>query len=278
LIYRFEDICLDTGRRELRRKGDLRCVEPQVFDLLEYLIRNRDRVVSREDVFREIWKGRFVSESALSTRINAVRCAIGDSGEEQRLIRTLRRKGVRFVGTVIEAQASPAGSEILQPIAAFSVSRSPSIAVLPFTNMSGDPEQECFADGITEEIILRLSRLPSFDVIARNSSFIYKGKSVDVRQVARTLGSRYVLEGSVRVAASRVRLAAALVDGMTGHHVWTKSYEQEIESVFAIQDDLAEQIVGTISANSTPRSACRRTANQQRTSVRGIASFARSPS
>src|SRR5262249_36256509 len=154
-------------------------VTPQVFDLLEYLIRNRERVVSKDDLIAAIWNGRIVSESALTTRINAARSAIGDSGEEQRLIKTLPRKGIRFVGAVRE-ERGPA------PVAAVSdlVERSkqqpagpdrPSIAVLPFNNMSNDPGQEYFVDGMVEEIITALSHIRWLLVIARNSSFVYKG-------------------------------------------------------------------------------------------------------
>jgi TolB-like protein/tetratricopeptide (TPR) repeat protein len=114
--------------------------------------------------------------------------------------------------------------------------------------MSGGPELDYFVDGITEEIILNLSRLHWLIVIARNSSFAYKGKPVDVRQVARTLGSRYVLEGSVRVAANRVRVVAALVEGTTGQHVWTESYDRELASIFATQDEIAERVVGAIAS------------------------------
>src|SRR5437762_9549914 len=124
---------------------------PQVFDLLEYLIRNRERVVSKDDLIVSIWAGRIVSESALTTSINAARSAIADTGEEQRLIRTLPRKGMRFVGDVREAAPEP-------PRPALSLPDKPSIAVLPFQNLSGDLEQEYFADGIVEDIISALSR------------------------------------------------------------------------------------------------------------------------
>jgi TolB-like protein len=144
---------------------------------------------------------------------------------------------------VIAPRAAQAGSRSLSVIGP---PNRPSIAVLPFANMTSGPELDYFVDGITEEIILNLSRLHWLVVIARNSSFAYKGKPADVRQVARTLGSRYVLEGSVRVAADRVRVAAALVEGMTGQHIWTESYDRELASVFAMQDELAERVVGAI--------------------------------
>ena len=122
----------------------------------------------------------------------------------------------------------------------------PSIAVLPFTNLSGDPEQEYFADGLVEDIITALSRVRSFFVIARNSSFTYKGRAVDVRQVSRELGVRYVLEGSIRKAGSRVRIVGQLVDGTTGHHVWADRFEGDISDIFDLQDRVTESVVGAV--------------------------------
>ncbi len=125
----------------------------------------------------------------------------------------------------------------------FEIPQKPSIAVLPFTNMSGDPEQEYFSDGITEDIITALSKINNLLVIARNSTFTYKGKSVDVRQVSREQGVRYVLEGSVRKAGNRVRVTAQLIDAITGHHIWAERYDRELEDIFAVQDDIMREIV-----------------------------------
>src|SRR5262249_13148762 len=189
-------------------------VEPQVFDLLEHLIRHRDRVVSKDDLIASIWQGRLVSESAISTQINAARCAIADSGEQQRLIKTIPRKGIRFVGDGREKQ-EPADAAKTPPLSdrdktPLTLPDRPSIAVLPFTNMSGDPEQEYFADGMAEDVITALSHCKWLFVIARNSSFIYKGKAVDVREVGRNLGVRYVLEGSVRRGGEPRRVSGKL--------------------------------------------------------------------
>ena len=186
MIYLFQDYSLDVRRRELRRRTDLVRVEPQVFDLLQYLIRNRDHVVSKDELIMAVWNGRIISESALSSRITAVRCAIGDSGEQQRLIRTIARKGFRFVGEIREQQTSEDGASANLPLQTtqtvtpqLALPDKPSIAVLPFQNLSGDPEQEHFADGTVEEIITALSRFSRLFVIARNSSFTYKGRAVD---------------------------------------------------------------------------------------------------
>ena len=381
--------------------GALIALQPQVFDLLEYAIRNRDRVVSKDDLLAAVWNGRIVSESTLSTRINAARSALGDSGEQQRLIRTAHGKGIRFVGVVreqeetvrklaaifaadvagysrlmgqdevgtlrrltacravldehiashrgrifgsagdsvvadfvsavdavqcavavqealakeeqmrfriglhvgdvivqgddlfgdgvniaarLEALAEPGGicisgtardqirgklpyafedlgerslKNIAQPVHVYRVAVSsvtqaaearaaaapllpdkPSIAVLPFTNMSEAAEQEFFADGIAEDVITTLSRCPSLFVIARNSSFTYKGRAVDVKQVGRELGVRYVLEGSVRKAGNRIRVTAQLVEAEAGNHVWADRYDRDLTDIFASQDEI----------------------------------------
>jgi TolB-like protein/Tfp pilus assembly protein PilF len=250
LRYLFEEYAFDTDRRELHRGADVVSVAPQVFDLLDYLIRNRERVVSKDDLIDAIWNGRIVSDAALTTRLNAARTAIGDSGEEQRLIKTLPRKGFRFVGPVLEAQG-PAGAAVAEnpvepPKLALTLPDKPSIAVLPFTNLSSDPEQEYFADGMVEDIITALSRFKSLFVIARNSSFTYRGRAVDVKQVGRELGVRYVLEGSVQKAADRVRITGELVDASTGVHIWADHFDDALEDIFDLQDRVAARVVGEI--------------------------------
>jgi TolB-like protein len=248
--YHFEDCVLDTDQRELHRAARLVPVAPQVFDLLAYLIGNRERVVSKDDLIGAIWQGRIVSDAALTTRLNVVRTAIGDSGEEQRLIKTLPRKGFRFIAVVREDSASPnAGATDVSNVSgksALALPDKPSIAVLPFTNLSGDPLQEYFADGVVEDIIAALSRLRWLFVIARNSSFVYKGKSVDIKQVGRELGVRYVLEGSVRKSSERLRIASQLVDTATGANLSANRFEGTLGDVFELQDRVTESVVGAI--------------------------------
>jgi TolB-like protein/Tfp pilus assembly protein PilF len=253
MILGFGDCELDIERRELRRAKSPVHVEPQVFDLLVYLVENRDRVVSKDDLIAAVWDGRIVSDSTLTSRINAARKAIGDSGVHQKLIRTIPRKGLRFVGTVREqsegvepAQAgSPQAAEAREP-PGLPLPDRPAIAVLPFTNMTGDPEQEYFSDGISEDIITALSKLRWFFVIARNSSFIYKGKAVHMKQVAEELGVGYVVEGSVRKGGDRVRITAQLNNVATGSHLWAERYERGLADVFAVQDEITEAIVAAI--------------------------------
>jgi TolB-like protein len=241
--YLFEDYALDAERRELLRGTEPISVEPQVFDLLHHLIRNRDRVVSKDDLLTAVWNGRVVSESALSTRINAARSLLGDSGEEQRLIRTFPRRGVRFVADVREESRPDAPGAIESPV--LPADRA-SIAVMPFANLSSDPEQDYFTDGIVEDIITALSRNRAFFVIARNSTFTYKGRSVDIKQAGRELGVRYVLEGSVRKLGGRVRVSGQLIEAASGHHLWADRFDGDVADIFELQDQIVTRVVGAI--------------------------------
>jgi TolB-like protein len=248
----FSNHVLDTDRRELSRDRRAVPVEPQVFDLLVYLLENRDRVVSKDDLLDKIWSGRIVSESTLTSRINAARKAIGDSGSGQRFIRTVHRKGFRFVGSVDTQLVGAAAEDIAGPSdtrpsqLGLPQPDRPAIAVLPFTNVSGDREQEYFSDGISEDIITALSKLRWFFVIARNSSFIYKGRSVHINQIAEELGVRYVVEGSVRRSGDQVRISAQLNDVSTGSHIWAERYDRNLADVFVVQDEITESIVAAI--------------------------------
>jgi TolB-like protein len=247
LRYCFEEFAFDIDRRELHRGAEVVSITPQVFDLLEYLIRNRERVVSKDELINAVWNGRIVSDAALTTRLNAVRAAIADTGEEQRLIKTLPRKGFRFVGQVREArEAAGSNHNEVEPESALALPDKPSIAVLPFENMSGDPEQEYFADGMADEIITALSRFQWLFVIARTSSFTFKGRAVDIKEVGRRLGVRYVLEGSVRKAAGKVRITGQLIDAVTGAHIWVDRFERGLTDVFALQDDVSLAVVSAI--------------------------------
>lgn len=242
----FEDHVLDADRRELTRGSRTIATGPQVFDLLLYLLRNRTRVVTKEELFDTVWSGRIVSDSTLTSHINAVRTSIGDTGEEQRLVRTIARKGYRFVGEVSVTDSSAPATSRESSAPAPAPPNHPSIAVLPFLNLSGDPTQDYFVDGVVEDIISALSRMSWLFVIARNSSFTYKGRAVDVKQVARELGVRYVLEGSLRKAANRVRITGQLVDAGTGTNFWSERFEGEISDIFELQDRLTENVVGAI--------------------------------
>jgi TolB-like protein len=247
LRYSFENFLFDTDRRELYCEAELRPLEPQVFDVLEYLIRNRSRVVTKDELVASIWNGRVVSDATIASRIKSARAAIDDDGDSQRLIRTFLRKGFRFAGAVREQRdAAPTGIVDDAKERTIPLPDRPSVAVLPFANMSGDSEQEYFADGIVEDITTALSRFRNLFVIARNSSFTYKTRSVDIRAVGRELGVRYVLEGSVRQAQGRVRINGQLIDAASNTHLWADQFDGTLDDIFGLQDRVTLSVVGAI--------------------------------
>jgi len=246
-LWLFDDCALDVERRELRRAGAPVAIEPQVFDLLLYLIRSRDRVVSKDDLLAAVWHGRIVSDSALANRINAARTAVGDNGEDQKLIRTFPRKGFRFVGTLADKSPRQSPSAPGTGVSRLPLPpEQPSLVVLPFTDMSPDRNQGHFADGITEDLITELARIRWLFVIARNSAFAYKDRAVDVKQISQELGVRYVLEGSVRRSGQRMRINAQLVDATTGVHQWAERYDRDAGEIFAVQDVITSSVAAAV--------------------------------
>ena len=233
MLLAFGDHVLDSEQRELRCGAELVAVEPQVFDLLVYLVQHHDRVVSKDDLLQAVWGGRIVSDAALAARINAARRALGDNGKAQRWIRTLPRKGVRFIGALREEpEAAPASSPPPRL----------SIVVLPFVNLSNDPAQEYFADGITDDLTTELSRIAGSFVIARGTAFTYKGKSMEVKQIGYELGVRSVLAGSVQRSGNQVRVNAQLIDAATGAQLWTERYDRDVSDRFSLQDEITSRI------------------------------------
>lgn len=229
MVLAFGDYRLDIGRRELRRGSEPVALEPKAFDLLCFLIRNRDRVVSKDDLLEAVWDGRIVSESAITTRINAVRRALGDDGTTQLLIRTFNRKGLRFIGEVTELLPAHASHGAREP------SERPCIAVLSFRNLSGDSSQDYLANAMAEEVITAVSRIRWLRVIAR-----------DAKRVRRELGVRYALGGSVTTFGGRVRIAVRLIETTTGGHLWAERFDGFLEDVFGLQDKAAASIAGVI--------------------------------
>jgi TolB-like protein/Tfp pilus assembly protein PilF len=242
VVFRFGDHVLDIERRELRRGDEPIALEPQVFDLLVYLVRNRDRVVSKDDLIDGVWGGRIVSDSALTTRLNAARRAVNDSGAEQRVIRTVQRRGVRFIGEVSEDYEAAARVEVTPAATEPPTAARLSIVVLPFVNLSDDREQQYFADGVTGDLTTDLSRIPDMLVISRNTAFTYRGKPVDTKQIGRELGVRYVLEGEVQRSRSRVRVTAQLIDAETDAHLWAERFDGDAGDLFGLQVEITNRI------------------------------------
>jgi adenylate cyclase len=259
-MFQFQGYTLDVLRGSLsfgEREVELR---PKSFEVLRYLVENAGRLVTKEEIIKTVWPNVVVTDESLTRCVSEVRRALGDG--DQTIIKTIPRRGYRLATPVSQLGM---GCAVAPPIAgAQAEDRSvgsdaggrpdppipdrPSIAVLPFANFSGDPQQEYFCDGITEDIITELSRFSELFVIARNSTFRYKGKTVDVRQIGRELGVRHVLEGSIRRDGSRVRINAQLIDAATGAHLWAERYDREIKDVFAVQDEVARAIVVILAA------------------------------
>jgi TolB-like protein len=215
---------LMSGAREIR-------LTPKALALLSFLAGRPGEVVTKEELFGAVWPDTNVGDAALVTCIQELRKALRDNARRPRYIETLHRRGYRFIGEKTSTGARAPATDSEAP--AFSLPGRPSIAVLPFDNMSDGPDQEHFADGISEDLITGLSRIRWLFVIARNSTFVYKGRAVDVKQVARDLGVRYVLEGSVRRSSKRLRISAQLIDAITGGHLWAERYDREIGDIFA---------------------------------------------
>lgn len=255
--YLFEEYIFDTNLRELHRGADVVSVTPQVFDLLEYLIRNRQRLVSKDDLINAVWNGRVVSDAALTTRLNAARSAIGDTGEKQRLIKTLPRKGFRFVGAVHEddGHTVAAHSGAVTPI--HTSAPRLSIVALPFANIGGDREQDYFIDGLTESLTTDLSRINGAFVIAHSTAFTFKGKAVDVTKLGRQLNVRYVLEGSVQRGGNRLRVNVQLIDAETGAHLWADRFDKPVADLFDMQDEIVSRLANTLHAQLTVQEARR---------------------
>jgi len=261
LRYLFEDYALDADLRELHRGQVTVPVPPKVFDLIEYLIRERNRVVSKDELIDAVWSGRIVSEAAITTRLNVARSVLGDSGDEQRLIRTVPRKGFRFVGAVQEMHKSPATWALSvrsrdNTTPATSLPRL-SIVVLPFANLSGDPEQEHFVDGVTESLTTDLSRISGSFVIGRHTAFTYKGNAFDLKQIGRDLNVRYILEGSVQRRDTRLRVNVQLVDAETAGHLWAERFDKPIVDLFDLQDEIVSRLANTLNSRLTDEEARR---------------------
>ena len=248
--FRFESFTLDIERMCLHGPSGQVDLRPKSFDVLRFLLERSDRVVAKEELISAIWPDVTVGDESLTQCISEIRRALDD--ERQRIIRTVPRRGYLIDVPISASDATSAATPIEGnasgefPALASPLPHRPSIAVLPFTNMSGDPGQEYFADGMVEDIITGLSRSKLLFVIARTSSFTYKGKAADVKRVGRELGVRYVLEGSVRKAGNRVRITGQLIDAATGANLWAGRFDSQLEDVFDLQDQVTSSVIDAI--------------------------------
>ena len=271
--YRFAHFEIDPSRHELRQSGEVVHIEPQVFDLIVHFVRNRDRIVSKDELIETIWNGRIISEAALSSRINGARRALGDNGNDQIFIKTFHKRGFRFLPDVQEISLSsdrelsplvpndvasggaPANVSVKEvggltdvvpeTTRAEAVTRS-SIAVMPFANNSGDAENDYFSYGLTEDIIRLLARNRWLAVISRHSTMAFQRQPVDPRDVGHQLGVKYLVLGSVRKNREAVRITAELVRTIDGEQLWSETYDLQLESIFDVQEEMATQITATI--------------------------------
>jgi TolB-like protein len=244
-IFHFGPFRLDTDAGILLCGADPTTLGRRAVALLRLFLERAGTPISKDALTEAAWPGLAIDDSNLTVQIAALRRVFEDGAGGGRWIETLPRRGYRYVGPAVEMGGPPAEASG-QVSSAIALPDKPSVAVLPFSNMSGDPEQEYFADGMVDDIITGLSRIKWLFVIARNSTFTYKGRPVDVKQVGRELGVRYVLEGSVRKAGDRVRITGQLIDAATGAHVWAERYDRKFDDIFALQDEITLSIVGAI--------------------------------
>jgi adenylate cyclase len=240
MVFQFAAFTLDVARNRLQSGGRPIELRPKTFDLLRYFVENPDRALRKDELMSAIWPNLFVTDDSLKRCVSELRQALGD--DTQQIIKTLPRRGYLFAAPVVRAGTRNATAELVAP-------ERPSVAVLPFANMSSDPDQDYFSDGISEDLTTMLSKFGELLVIARNSAFQYKGRFVDVKQIGRELGVRYLLEGSVRRDAKRVRITAQLIETAQAKHLWAETYDRELAEVFTLQDEVARKIIVTLVAH-----------------------------
>jgi TolB-like protein len=242
LIHKFDNYEIDSATRELRYLGVAVELEPRAFALLELLVRNRDRAMSKEEIQEQLWSGTIVTESALTRCISKIRRAVSPEGRQE-FVRTVHGFGYQFVGKIDDqATEAPIESPNTPPL----LPDLPSIAVLAFDDLSTDSKNTYFADGIADDIITALSRFRSLVIISRYSSFSYKGKSISPQTIGHSLGVAYLLQGSVQHESNRIRLNVQLVDSSSGNHIWAERYDRQMGDIFALQDELTSTIVATV--------------------------------
>jgi TolB-like protein/tetratricopeptide (TPR) repeat protein len=255
--YSLADLTIDTGRQLVSRAASPITLPNLSFELLLALVRAAPNLVSLDELMRLVWPGVIVSPETVSQRIKLLRDALEDDPRQPRYVAGLRGRGYHIVPPVVQvADPALATSPSLispnketpppAPSEGETVPERVAICVLPFANMSGDPEQTYFSDGITEDVITELSRWRLLAVRSRSASFRYRGAAVDTQQVARELNVRFIVEGSLRRIGERVRISVQLIDNETGSHVWAEKFDRELTQLFAVQDQVVQTIVSTL--------------------------------
>lgn len=246
--YTFGHFEFDADRLELRQAGTLVHAEPQVLVLLAFLVAHAGETLTKEAINRYVWNGRVVSDAALSSRIKSLRQLLGDDGKRQAVIRTVHRRGFRFVAEVTRegdssdsAQAACAATPSGGPH-----SHRPTVAVLPFENLSADADQAYFSDGVSADLITHLSRHRWLNVIARNTAFGFRNSALTAAEFARELGARYVVQGSVQKSRNRVRVRVDVSDTHSGYQIWSERYDRELSDIFAVQDEITQTVAARV--------------------------------
>ncbi len=262
--YSFDRCEFDTARLELSLDGSRTPVEPQAFRLLKFLLENRDRVVSKDDLIEAVWQGRIISDAALNSCVSAARQAVGDSGQQQTIIRTIPRRGYRFVATVQIADAdedgagpdnaSDAASQRLngqststhKESRAWDLQNKPTLAVLPFEDISESLDQAYLVDGIVEDLITDLSKNRWLLILSRNSTYSLRTRKLSTREITTELGADYLVGGSIRKSGDRIRINVRLIECASGGHIWDQRYDRKIANIFDLQEEIAETIAARI--------------------------------
>jgi adenylate cyclase len=257
-VFTFSGFSLDPRQRLLfGPDGRSRSLSGRAFDTLLYLVEHPNQFIDKQALMRAVWPKVVVEENNLNQNISIVRRVLGEGPGEHRFIATVPGRGFRFVANVAVSRESSTSQQAAEPgrewevLPAISHGTPAAIAVLPFVNLTGEPGKECFCDGIAEELIHTLTRLRELKVASRTSSFAYKGHNADIRQIARDLGVDAVIEGNVRGAGERIRVAAQLIDARTGYHLWSRSYDRTLDGLFAVQDELTVAIVDALRISLT---------------------------
>ncbi len=246
-VYRFGDFTLHPAERQLRKGASDVILRPKAFETLLCLVRQHGRSVSKAQLLETVWPDVSISEAVLTHCIAEVRRALSDDVKHPRFVKTMSKHGYRFVGTIQTPEEPGAATRALrEPIPPLPSPRATAIAVLPFANISADPENEYLCDGLSEELINGLTKVGTLQVVAHSSSFSFKGRDVDAREVGRQLNVGTILEGSVRRTGNRLRVSAQLIDAARGYHLWCEQYDRELEDVFAVEDEISQAILASL--------------------------------